>query len=76
MNHENFFMENKGKLPQEKKTMKKEGNVFPNRNENTGRHEPTVSHFAWFFLARRYFQSESARPSREDKDEPCDADII
>ena len=50
--------------------------MFPNRNENTGRHEPTVSHFAWFFLARRYFQSESARPSREDKDEPCDADII
>ena len=28
--------------------------LFPNRNENTGRHEPTVSHFAWFYQARRY----------------------
>ena len=28
--------------------------LFPNRNENTGRHEPTVSHFAWFYHARKY----------------------
>ena len=28
--------------------------MFSNRNENTGRHEPTVSHSAWFFQARRY----------------------
>ena len=42
-------MENKGKSPQEKKNHEERRKcVFPNRNENTGRHEPTVSHLPGF----------------------------